>query len=107
MYKLLLCVVLTALYQYCKDIADQDCKRWLCLVNLSMHVREGITRPTQKSYCDVLKCYKVNGKLFGSGEFHKKMLNELILSVSTDRLDKCLVQYPFTGCLLLFGNREG
>ena len=73
---------LIVLYQYCKEIADDETKRWLCLVNLAEHIRNSISEPSQKNYCNVIKCYKANFKLFPSEEFHKKMLNELIVSVS-------------------------
>ena len=73
--------MISALYQYIKDVADNECKRWLCSVNLAIHVRDGITKANGKTYARVRKCFIANSDLF-QAQFHKKTVDELTVAVS-------------------------
>ena len=76
----------TALYQYIKNAADNECKRWLSLVNLGIHVREGINKPNEATYSNVRKCFVANGDLF-QPQFHRRTIEELTVSVSSELND--------------------
>ena len=70
------------LYHQVKDVLDEECTEWLRLVHLAVCTRDAIVSPNQNTYCDVLKCMKVNSALFASQEIYMNFSDDLNRSVS-------------------------
>ena len=79
------------LYHQVKDVLDEECTEWLCLVHLAVSVRDAILSPNQSTFCDVLKCMKVNSALFASQRIYNNFNDDLNRSVSMcDTVSVCL-----------------